>query len=149
MAVPLQGAAARCVDLCALEPGCWCHCRVPPEMREVSLAVCAFEPGCWRCWRALQSAAAVCCPQIFLQLGVHAGVKDAGHSVWPRPSTLCTRVAFLWRILSSSCFAVLLLSSSCPRATLPSPLSFSWGCQFITTNNQLEKRSPLSILYVQ
>ena len=33
--VPLQGAAARCVAVCALELGCWCRCRA--SLPDVSL----------------------------------------------------------------------------------------------------------------
>ena len=68
------GAAAVCVHLgawvaavCALKLGCWCHCRILLPCALGSLgagaaaAVSALELGWWCCWRALQSAATLCC----------------------------------------------------------------------------------------
>ena len=67
--VPLQGAVARRVAVCALELGCFAAWVLVPLVGvaagwcyERFMAVCALEPACWCCCRVLLLW---CCPPNF------------------------------------------------------------------------------------
>ena len=102
--VPLQGAAARCVAVCAVELGCWCRCWVPhvwpcalwslcAGAAGRCVAVCALELGCWCFCRVPLPDVGACA---LWSLGAGAAAGQGATRGW------CCNVSFLYALWSAA-----------------------------------------------